>query len=119
MGEPVLRDVYLAKNTADAHVAKLFLAEEGIVARISGEQLQSAIGELPPGPPSAPSLLVREADYESAKQLIRQMESLRRLSESIPEQPPWSCPECQEEVDGTFDICWNCQHDRISDNDVK
>lgn len=115
MSEPVLKEVYIAADPADAHVNKLYLADEGIVARISGEQLQSAMGDLPPGEASAPRLLVLEADYERAKELIARAESLHRYSSDLPELTAWTCPGCSESVDGTFDICWNCQYDRVSD----
>ncbi|MBI1314289.1 DUF2007 domain-containing protein [bacterium] len=115
MSESVLREVYMASNPADAHVVKLYLADEGISARIAGEQLQSAMGNLPPGQATAPRLLVLDADYEKAKLLVDRMESLHRYSDSLPELTPWVCPKCGESVDGTFDICWNCQYDRVSD----
>ena len=116
MNEPVLREVYMASDPADAHVAKLYLADEGIVARISGEQLQSAMGDLPPGPATAPRLLVLEEDFDKAKQLVARMESLHRHSGELPELTPWDCPKCGESVDGTFDICWKCQFDRVTEN---
>ena len=115
MSEPVLREVYIAADPADAHVNKLYLADEGIVARISGEQLQSAMGDLPPGEATAPRLLVLEADYDRAKELIARAESLHQYSNDLPELTPWTCPKCSESVDGTFDICWNCQYDRVTE----
>ena len=24
----------------------------------------------------------------------------------------WTCLNCNEEVESTFEVCWNCQHDR-------
>lgn len=114
MSEPVLHEVYMASSPADAHLTKLYLADEGVSARISGEQLQSAMGDLPPGPPTAPRLLVTSADLDRARQLIARMESLHRHSEQLPELQPWDCPSCGETVDGTFDLCWNCQFDRIT-----
>ena len=114
MSAPVLREVYMAADPADAHVAKLYLADGGIVARISGEQLQSAMGNLPPGKATAPRLLVLEADYGKAKELIARMEAEHQHSGELPELPDWSCPKCGESVTGTFDICWNCQFDRVT-----
>ena len=114
MREPVLKEVYIAADPADAHVNKLYLADEGIIARISGEHLQSAMG-YPPGEATSARLLVLEADYDRARELIARAESLHRYSSDLPELTPWSCPSCSESVDGTFDICWKCQYDRVTE----
>ena len=55
-------------------------------------------------------------NVDKAKQLVARMESLHRHSGELPELTPWDCPKCGESVDGTFDICWKCQFDRVTEN---
>ena len=50
--------IYRAANTADAHLMRQLLENEGIPAFIQGEYLQGAIGELP----ANTEILVRVAD---------------------------------------------------------
>ena len=30
------------------------------------------------------------------------------LESEPPEGSPWTCPQCGEDVDGQFSVCWNC-----------
>ncbi len=53
---------------------------------------------------------VVRASYYQAIDLLRR----QALGEEMPpadeaaERPDWTCPACEEENPGTFDVCWNC-----------
>jgi hypothetical protein len=126
--------VYHARDAADAHLAVAFLAAHGIAARVEGESLAMAVGSIPAGPASGPTVHVDEADAEPARALIQTRPAagapthcpacgydltglpLPRCPEcGTPfERPapnpagPWSCPGCGETLEGQFTECWNC-----------
>ena len=64
--------IYRAANTADAHLMRQLLENEGIPAFIQGEYLQGAIGELP----ANTEILVRVADEnaEAARAVVDEWE---------------------------------------------
>ena len=49
-----------------------------------------------------PELWVDESDFEQAQMVLNQaMADKSHL-------PPWQCPECNERVEGQFELCWSC-----------
>jgi hypothetical protein len=56
------------------------------------------------GPYSEMAVWVREADFERATNLIA------RMADAMlnPPSGSWRCRWCGEDVEGQFDICWNC-----------
>jgi hypothetical protein len=45
-----------------------------------------------------------------AQQVLSTLDDLPR--DDSREQYCWKCPQCKEEVPGSFDICWNCGTDK-------
>lgn len=68
-----MKFLYSPNNIIDANLLKGLLKQEGIDCRISGEYLQGGIGELPPF--GIAQLLVDEADFEQASNVINAWES--------------------------------------------
>ncbi|MFO0873090.1 MAG: hypothetical protein U0575_03850 [Phycisphaerales bacterium] len=56
---------------------------------------------------------VDASDLDAAR---RALEAARREAEEPSELaapgPDWSCAACGEQVDGIFDLCWNCGAER-------
>ena len=50
-------------------------------------------------------------DYEKATTILN--EDKRRLTLG-----PWTCNQCSESNDSTFDLCWNCGSVRDTDSDL-
>ena len=71
----------------------------GIESVIRNQYLCAGVGELPPIE-CWPTLWVAEQDEARALELIEADED---QSGHV-----WKCPKCGEEVEGQFDICWNC-----------
>lgn len=67
-------EVYRARNLPEAHTIRIALEEAGIAAQIEGELLQGVVGDLPLGWPTAPRILVEEAQAAAARAIIRQHE---------------------------------------------
>jgi len=51
-------------------------------------------------------LLVADTDLEKARAIL-----LEDSKASV--QPAWVCTECGEEIEGGFDACWQCGHERV------
>jgi hypothetical protein len=59
------------------------------------------------------SVWVAEEDLDRARLILEAIRSHRaRDKDCDPVVPAWTCAECGEEVEGEFEICWNCEHDR-------
>jgi len=111
-----LVEVYAAANIPQAHLVKAALADEGIEAQIVGENLQGAMGELPLGWSSLPRVLVEHSDAARAREIVAGWETVCASDTPSPDKPPWTCSACGAEVEGNFDICWNCQHSRVTES---
>jgi hypothetical protein len=81
---------------------KNILESEGIPCQIRNEHLNQIYGEMPFTEVWPELWVLRDIDYDRAKQLID--------SAIIDESPsaPWRCRNCGEENEGQFAACWNC-----------
>jgi hypothetical protein len=98
----------------NGNLVKGALENAGIEASVVGDHLQMAVGDLPLGWPVSPRVWVRAPDAQPAHALIEHWQANRLQPESVSPAPPWTCPKCGETVDADFDLCWNCQHDRVA-----
>jgi hypothetical protein len=86
-----------------------FLRKEGIECVIRNEGLFAALGEIP-FTECYPELWVVDNElYPRASNLLRQW------MEKASERPPWSCPDCGEQIEGQFCACWKCGHGQERD----
>ncbi len=106
MTDSALREVYSAADVHEAHFIRSGLEEVGIEARVVGDHLQSAVGELP-AIAIAPRIWVHAEKFDAARKFITEFEA-RRNSKS-PATGQWTCGECGETNESSFDICWSCQ----------
>lgn len=67
--------VFHPLNTIEAHLVKILLAGQGIEARVKGDYLQGAMGELPAV--GTLEVLVAERDRQRAEQIIKQWQEQR------------------------------------------
>jgi hypothetical protein len=87
-----------------AHVRNL-LESAGIGAELKNDRLWSALGEIPVLEAWPQVWVVDERDAESARRVLRELER-------GPASPSWTCPGCDEWLEGQFTACWRCGHDR-------
>jgi hypothetical protein len=80
-----MRTLYEAANAIEAHMVLDLLTQEGFSARIHGEHLQGAIGELPAA--GLVRLVVDEDDYVAARALIERWESAQPAEVARPPSP--------------------------------
>ncbi|WP_064606335.1 putative signal transducing protein [Photobacterium sp. J15] len=102
MNEPWVK-VYNAANNLEAHSLKGMLENENIAVQLSGESLGSAAGELPADVVQV-GIWVCENQVAAARVLIERYENA--------DYPDWRCPNCGEQNEGQFEICWQCGHDK-------
>jgi hypothetical protein len=81
---------------------------------VLGSTADAASGPLPPG--TAIQVRVAEADFERAMGILFPLPSIdpqpaasRRGQLSL-EAPPWTCPNCGENVHFGATVCWSCGH---------
>jgi hypothetical protein len=102
-----MRRLYQAADRIEAQFLVDFLDRHLIEARVLGDYLSGAFGELPVD--IFPTVWVLEdEDVPRARELLAR----------FLEQPDgdggsaWICPACGERVEAGFDLCWNCGRSR-------
>jgi hypothetical protein len=107
-GLPSPIKLYACRDGMEADLLRSLLIDRGIGARVLGEILGAALGELPPSTETLPAVWVNEAQSQQAMKVLHEFLGTR----SEEGGDPWTCTNCGEDVEGQFAICWNCQTPR-------
>jgi len=111
-----LVQVYIARDSMEAHFLRGVLAEEGIAATVMGENLATARGRLPMTPDTLPSVWVAHDEAPRASQIVEGFVATSRDADAgnapAASKAKWTCPTCGELVEPQFTDCWNCQTPR-------
>ncbi len=103
-----MQPLYQARDRIEAQLLRDFLDRHSIETLVFGDYLSGAVGELPAD--IYPTLwLINDADLERARALLMRFQSETGSRHAA---APWACPVCGEEVQGDFDLCWNCGQGR-------
>jgi hypothetical protein len=85
-----------------------FLRDE-VMGRIDAPALRA-------GAMGAVKLVVTREHAVQAEQVLRDFGGDRGMPDAaaeppaeVPPPPPWVCVHCGEQVEGQFDVCWNCR----------
>ena len=95
--------VYRAADVPDAQLVRNMLEDAEISAVVQGETLALAMGDIPVGPSTAPTVWVHARNATRARELVEQREA-----HTPTDQPAWTCLECGEQIEGQFAECWQC-----------
>ena len=95
---PVLANIAILKAALESH---------GIACEIRGEHLGGAAGELPPGETWPELWTLDDRKLEQAIQIVQEA-----LQPPESTSWPWTCPQCREELESQFSVCWNCGSER-------
>ena len=99
-----MKRVYNAENIFDAQLLCDWLEQEGIAAKVHGQMLAGAVGELPAD--TRPSVWIEDAAlHERARQIVRAFEQNHAGGAD------WTCRQCGEINGPAFETCWQCGHD--------
>ena len=106
--------LYSSGNPVDVYLLREELIAEGIPAVVIGESLGAARGDLPMTGDTLPGVWVGKRQIERAMEIATRYDQQRRERLAAEQDlPPWTCEECGEEVEGAFEVCWNCQRERL------
>ena len=94
--------IYNAENSLEANIVKGLIQTNGIECQITGEILQSALGEIP-----FDQTQVGVQVYAIKERHVRQI--LLNYQQVKQSAPDWVCPNCNEHNGSTFDFCWSCE----------
>jgi hypothetical protein len=104
-----MQPLYEARDALQANLLRDHLAAHHIQAVVLGDYLSGAAGQLPAV--NFPVVwLVEDRDLPRARQLLEVFLS------PLPAAAPWTCPNCGAEVDGEFELCWQCGAPRDHDD---
>lgn len=107
-----MKRVYATDSVPMAwHMANV-LEQHGIHALVKNEQLYSVAGEVPINECMPEVWVKNNLDSVRAQQIIQELESPQIIQEAS-----WRCNGCGEENAGSFDLCWNCQHESATRSD--
>ena len=104
------KKVYSAANATEAHLIQGLLERESIETNLSGENLSTAWGGLQTDFNQV-DILVDEEKYSEAVEIISNYEQI--LKEPAQDGKSWECEGCTQINPETFEICWNCQTNRM------
>lgn len=97
------KKLYETGNLQEAEILKGQLERAGFKVFIKGVYLLGALGDVPVGTETNPSIWINQNDFKKAKHFLDELHSESRRHKS-----QWGCPKCGQTVDGNFLTCWNC-----------
>jgi len=113
-----LEKVFTGKDSVEAHYVCDLLQERGIWAVVMGENLEAALGAIPPTYDTSPAVWVRPEEAEAAKAFVAEYTEKEMTPAGESQGKTWQCPNCGEMIDQQFDQCWNCQAQRPTGDEV-
>ena len=99
--------VYSAQSALAVGNLRNLLLGEGIESEVRIPFLAAASGDLPITECWSELWVVDDRDLERAKKLID-----AAIEPGTQTYVPWKCAQCDEEVEGQFEACWNCGSSR-------
>ncbi len=103
-----MQRIYSHVNPAMVHHVKNVLDNHGIESEVRGEHLVGAIGGIAPIDAWVELWLVDESRLQEAERIVEDLLVDTDVEATGEESEPWTCPNCGEEVDAQFAVCWNC-----------
>ena len=98
--------IYTHENRLLVSNVKNLLEQNGIETLLKNEFSQDAMGELAIFECWPQLWITQEGKFERAKKLVHEITHAQAL-------PSWFCCQCDEENDASFELCWQCQHDKL------
>jgi rubrerythrin len=94
--------VFATRNYYEAQMARGALESQGIAAMVTGESLQTGVWGAAPVEEAEIEVHVDRRHEERARAVIA-----AALAEPV-DPASWICRHCGTDVEGVFDVCWNC-----------
>jgi len=104
-----MRKVFSSIELSETVLVRDALLHRGIAATIQNEY--SGRTAIPEFRPAGEVWVNDDGDYELARRIVT--ETIATI-DSKAHAPPWICRSCGEENPQSFDICWNCAHEKAA-----
>jgi hypothetical protein len=104
-----MRKVFSSNELSETVLVRDALVHRGVAAIIQNEY--SGRTAVPEFRPPAEVWVSHDGDYETARQIVT--DTIATI-DSKSHAPPWTCGSCGEENPQSFDICWNCAHEKAA-----
>jgi len=98
--------IYTDENRFLVSNMKNILQNEGVDVTLKNEYIAGGAGDLSPFDTWL-ELWVTEKDYAKALKIITSIDNTDSTHD-------WFCSQCHEKNSASFEICWQCQHERDS-----
>jgi hypothetical protein len=102
-----MRKVFSSLEVSETALVRDALVHHGLDVTVQNQY--SGGSAVPEFRPPAEIWVKRDADYERARQIV--VATLATL-DSKADAPPWLCVSCREENPPSFEVCWNCGHNK-------
>lgn len=96
--------LYTHENPLLVENVRNCLSQQGVESVLRNEFAAGGAGGLAPLQ-TWPELWVNAEEYPQAQEMLEALLN-------APSGQSWLCAHCGEENEGTFELCWNCQHAR-------
>ena len=100
-----MKMVYTNESSFIVGNAKNILEAHGIGVILKNEHASSVIGEVSAFDAWLEIWVKNDDDYPNACKIIESSLSSENAAQ-------WLCTRCDEEIDASFELCWNCQRER-------
>jgi hypothetical protein len=100
-----MKKIYTHENRFLVSNAQNIIEAQGIVTILKNEFAQGAVGEVAAFDAWL-EVWVNDNDYAKAEYLIQN-------AFNAPQRSDWICNQCQEKNDASFEVCWQCQNEKI------
>jgi len=98
--------IYTNENRFLVSNIQNIIQNENIDVSLKNEYVAGGAGDLSPFDTWL-ELWVSEEDYEKALEIISSLNNSDNADD-------WFCSQCHEKNSSSFEICWQCQHERDS-----
>ena len=103
-----MKRVFSGQDPLVAGNIRNLLSSEGIESEMRTPFLAAALGDIPVSECWSEVWILNDEDSERAAAVVR--------AATGPEGPPgasWKCSKCGEEIEGQFEVCWQCGAARL------
>ncbi len=89
------------------------LDEADLSSFIKNELLAGGTGDLPFTETWPELWLHRKSDYPQAMKIVN---DFKKTLDDSSEAPDWTCPQCGEDNEGHYGLCWSCGRQAASES---
>ncbi len=107
-----MRKVFSSTEVSEIALVRDALEGNGLGVTVQNEY--SGRSAVPAFRPPVEVWVRNDADYDEARRIV--VATIATLN-STSDAPPWTCPRCREENPQSYEVCWNCVHEKGSGSD--